>query len=267
MGTNKNEMFFKDIESQYKITASKKAYTILRLDGKSFSKYTKGLVKPFDPQLISDFNEVVKYLCENMENVRFAYTQSDEISVLMTDFESANREAWFGNSLQKIVSISASLATYKMNALRPGGKAAIFDSRVLSLKSKADAMRYFIWRQKDCARNAVQMVAYQNFSTKQLDGVSTEHQKALLLNNGINFDTDFSQGEKFGRCSTRVQRSVKIERRAGMPADAPEMVERNFWEVVDSPVFSNAAGGILSDTIPDILESEVAEGEASNLHA
>jgi tRNA(His) 5'-end guanylyltransferase len=65
----------------------RRTYSILRLDGKAFHSYTRGLIRPFDDQLMSDLDETAKFLCEEIQGARFAYVQSDEISILLTDFE------------------------------------------------------------------------------------------------------------------------------------------------------------------------------------
>jgi tRNA(His) 5'-end guanylyltransferase len=108
---------------------SKRTYTIIRVDGKRFSQYTKGLIKPFDDKLMSDMDEVAKYLCQNIQNAKLAFVQSDEISVVIADFDELETESWFDNNVQKMVSVSASMATAKFIMLRPN-KIATFDSRV-----------------------------------------------------------------------------------------------------------------------------------------
>ena len=92
--------------------------TIIRLDGKAFHTYTRGLERPYDLDFMSDMDETAKFLCENIQGCKLAYVQSDEISLLLTDFEDITTEAWFDGNVQKMVSISASMAAAKFNQLR-----------------------------------------------------------------------------------------------------------------------------------------------------
>jgi len=73
----------------------RRTYTIIRLDGKAFHTYTKHLDKPFDFGFIDDINETAKYLCENIQGVKLAYVQSDEITLVLTDFDTLSTDAWF----------------------------------------------------------------------------------------------------------------------------------------------------------------------------
>lgn len=90
---------------------------IIRLDGKSFHTFTKGLNRPFDEILINTMQETAKYLCENIQGCKIAYTQSDEITLLLTDYEKIDTQGWFEYNIQKMVSISASMATLQFNRI------------------------------------------------------------------------------------------------------------------------------------------------------
>lgn len=105
-------------EDRYKTKLMRGAITFLRLDGKSFSKFTKGLKKPFDEGFSDDMDMTAKFLCENIQGAKFAYTQSDEISIVLTDYDTIDTQAWFDYEVNKMVSISASLATGRFNQLR-----------------------------------------------------------------------------------------------------------------------------------------------------
>jgi tRNA(His) guanylyltransferase len=134
----------KTYENVSRFYLTRRTYTIIRIDGKAFHHYTKGLMRPFDNILIDDMNSTAMYLCKEVQGTKFGYVQSDEISILITDFDDINTDAWFGNNIQKMCSVSASLATVKFNELRPG-KIALFDSRVFQLPTKTEVINYFIW--------------------------------------------------------------------------------------------------------------------------
>ena len=88
---------------------------IIRLDGRSFHTFTRGFKKPFDDILVKTMQDTMKYLCENIQGCVLGYTQSDEISLVLTDYAEITTEAWFGNNLQKMCSVSASMATVAFN--------------------------------------------------------------------------------------------------------------------------------------------------------
>ena len=105
-------------ESRTKQYLPRRTYTILRIDGQAFHSYTKGFERPFDDALMNDMDETAKYLSENIQVAKFAFIQSDEISILLTDFDKLTTDAWFNGEVDKMVSISSSHATAKFNQLR-----------------------------------------------------------------------------------------------------------------------------------------------------
>jgi tRNA(His) 5'-end guanylyltransferase len=158
--------------------------------------------------------ETCLYLCSNIEGCKLGYTQSDEISLLLTDYDSLQTQSWFDKNIQKMVSISASMATLQFNKrfimnsagqidqsiYTPKYNLAIFDSRVFVLP-KEEVCNYFIWRQQDATRNAIQMVGHVNFSPKQLHQKNCNQiQDMLFLEKNINFD-EFPVSQKRGICT------------------------------------------------------------------
>jgi len=185
---------------------------IIRVDGKAFHSFTKGFDRPFDHILNKSMQETAKYLCEKIEGCKLAYGQSDEISLLLTDYDNLNTCAWFDKNIQKIVSVSASLATLGFNKnyrFWQGGSSklvygnrldqALFDSRVFVIP-KEEVCNYFIWRQQDATRNAIQMVGQANFSHKQMHSWNCNQiQEELFTQKGINFN-DYPVHQKRGYC-------------------------------------------------------------------
>ena len=187
----------KRYENTSRYYLSPRNYTIIRVDGKAFHTYTKGLERPFDLKLISDMNETASFLCKNIQGAKFAFVQSDEISILLTDFETLESQAWFQGNMQKMTSIAASLATAKFNELRPG-KLALFDARVFQLNDATEVENYFIWRQQDTVRNSIQSVAYSLYSQKELHGKNGNQLQEMIFQKGINWN-DYDDGLKRGR--------------------------------------------------------------------
>lgn len=88
---------------------------LLRLDGSHFHTFTKNFKRPFDDVLIKTMQETAKFLCENIMGATIAYTESDEITVLLVDYKKITSQAWFDNRQNKIESIAASMCTMAFN--------------------------------------------------------------------------------------------------------------------------------------------------------
>lgn len=197
------------IKSQYenrtRYFLPRRTYTIIRLDQRAGRSYTKELEKPFDARYSSCIDYAANNLMKEAQGARFGYCQSDEISILLTDFDSINTQAWFDGNIQKICSVSSSIVTAGFNyaAFRFGLNIfANFDCRVYSIPDRVEVMNNFIWRNKDCIRNSISMAAQSKFSHKELQFKSLEDQKEMLINNNFDWDNIF-EDYKFGRFITK----------------------------------------------------------------
>ena len=157
---------------------------IIRLDGKAFHTWTKGLDRPHDSTFISIMANVTKFVTDNIQGGVFAYCQSDEISILLRDYDTITTEAWFDNNIQKMVSIAASLATGKFNQLAQEAfedkPLAFFDARVFNLP-KDEVVNYFIWRQQDAVRNSIRSVATHYLGHKKCHGLNNSEVQDELM--------------------------------------------------------------------------------------
>lgn len=216
---------------------------IIRVDGKAFHTLTADMNRPWDNGMIDAMCYTAKYLCENIQNAKMAYVQSDEISVLLTDYDRFNTEAWFDKNLQKMVSVSAAFATLAFNKIIVKyypDKSGVFDSRAFVIP-KEEVNNYFIWRQNDATRNSVQMLARAHFSHKQLHGLNnSELQDKLMLEKNINWN-DTATHKKRGACIRRV----KIDR-----VDGGAFVDK--WQIdLEPPRFSQFREYINDLLIPE----------------
>ena len=251
----------KSYEDCYRIKLPKRSYVMIRVDGKAFHTYTKGLNRPFDVGLIDDMNETAAYLCKNMMGAKFAYVQSDEISILLTDFENIDTQAWFDNNLQKMVSVAASFATSKFNQMRLFRylnkklenettnltplfieninkiKQAEFDARVWILPNQTEVINYLIWRQQDATRNSISSVAQSLYSHKQLMGKSSDEKQEMIFQKGTNWN-DYPVRMKRGGFIDKIQ--VEVENKNPEPNTA--IVFRSKWMNIDCPIFSKDKG-------------------------
>lgn len=145
---------------------------IIRIDGKAFHTLTAKLQDRFDPRMHYSMIHTMRRLCEKMQGAIFAYTQSDEISILLRDWDTVRTDAWFDYRQNKLESISASMATAFFNELTKSIPefevgTAFFDARAFNIPEN-DVVNYFIWRQQDAERNSIQTYGRTVFSHKQL---------------------------------------------------------------------------------------------------
>jgi tRNA(His) 5'-end guanylyltransferase len=231
-------------EDRYRISLPRRTNIIIRIDGKAFHSYTRGLERPFDQGLSDDMDATTKFLCENIQGAKMGYVQSDEISILVTDYDDLSTNAWFDNNLQKMCSISASLATSKFNQLRLSRrfrnmldpemeidvnvsiaadmiekfKSAQFDSRIMIIPESEEVVNYFIWRQQDATRNSISMAAQSMFSHKELQGKSTSNmQDMMMLQKSVNWNdypTRFKRGTAVIKV-TDLYKRIKGSKTAG----------------------------------------------------
>lgn len=179
-------------EDRYRIGLTRRMPVIIRLDGKAFHTFTKGCQKPFDDTIIYAMQDTTEYLVKNIQGCKVGYVQSDEISLLITDFDTLETDAWFDYNLQKMCSVSAAMAAvefcFTYGKLNDGKfKRAHFDSRVFNMP-KEEVVNYFRWRYMDWKRNSVSMLAQSLFSHKELQGKNTEQMKAMCASVGSDYD-------------------------------------------------------------------------------
>lgn len=188
-------------EDRTRLMLPRRTHTILRVDGKAFHSYTRGCDKPYDERLACALDYAAMQLCREAQGSCFAYLQSDEISVLLTDFTDIRTEAWFDGNLQKIVSVAASVVTEAMNRKHGWHGRALFDCRAFTIPDPVEVENYFIWRQQDATRNSISSLAQAHFSHKQLHGKNnSEMQEMLFAEKGINWN-DQPDDQKRGRCA------------------------------------------------------------------
>lgn len=257
---NKNDALGDRMKSNYetrsKIALTRRTPVIIRLDGKAFHTFTKNFDRPYDESFHWVMNYTTKKLCENIQGCKLGYTQSDEISLLLTDFDKPTTDAWFDYEIQKMCSISASLATLYFNqglrarldaiytsdtdahvkALqRAIEKGALFDSRCFNIP-ESEVVNYFIWRQNDATRNAIQMLGQSHFSHNQLHKKTTDQiQEMLWAEKQINFN-DMSVEFKRGiACYKDVETFVATNKKTGETTSC----QRKFWNIdYEIPIFS-----------------------------
>lgn len=189
---------------------------IIRVDGQAFHTFCKLLPKNPDTPYNDQMNEAMTFtaysLVRSIQGCVLAYKQSDEISLLIRDWDTIETQAWFDYNIQKMVSISASIASNAFNAkireqgVDTRGKYACFDARVFNIP-KEEVANYFIWRQQDASRNSIQAYGHHFFSQKQMHGKNNSQvQDMLMLEKGVNWN-DMPTWTKRGVCVTHNNQS------------------------------------------------------------
>ena len=221
---------------------------VIRVDGKCFSSFCKRFEKPYDEFLNNSLNKVTQYLCANIQGAKFAERHSDEISILVTDYDSIGTDCYFDYNVQKVCSVVASMATAEFcrilmkesvdSAYGDGDEGILlwgeswpsFDARCFNLPEH-EIENYFWWRMLDAKRGSINMMAQSKFSHKSLQGLSCDQmQEKLWQEKQINW-AKLPQGQKIGFTCERktVDKPIPAGPRKG------DMVERKIWDIVESP--------------------------------
>ena len=174
-------------------------FTIIRIDGRNFSRLTRTdlKLKPFDLTIRNCMIETVKHLMYNTGfKCVFGFTQSDEISILFDSrYQVINNT--FAGKIRKFNSILASEASVKFSMLM--NHHCVFDCRIIQVPTMELVQDYFLWRISDSERNCLNQWCYYLLinsdglsplkAQKALDKQTIQWKNEYLFNNhGINFD-------------------------------------------------------------------------------
>ena len=244
LGTRMKEYY----ENVYRFGLTRRTPVAIRIDGKAFHTFTRGFQKPFDDVLVKSMQETMKYLCENIQGCKLGYTQSDEITLILTDYDTLTTDAWFGYELQKMCSIAASMATMAFNKffernvfewkdtvfalsylghlnneispedlalletyMKAIDKGAMFDARVFNIP-KEEVTNLIYWRQLDAIRNSIQMVGQAYFSHTELQNKSCKDiQDMLALGRGIDWSY-YPTACKRGTCCVKTVNGWHVDK-------------------------------------------------------
>lgn len=217
-----------------------------RLDGKGFSKFTKGLKKPYDERLSKLMIETTKYLVKET-NANCGYTQSDEITLTWFNPDPKS-QSYFNGKVFKIVTELSAMCSVFFNEKLPEylpekvGKRPRFDARVWNVPNLEEATNVFLWREFDATKNSISMAAQSVYSHNKLNGKNGSEKQEMLFKKGINWN-NYPSFFKRGVYVQRKIRSGKLtfEELEKLPLKHnartnPEfVVERKFVEELDLP--------------------------------
>lgn len=220
-----------------------------RVDGRCFSAFTRGLERPFDARLSRLMRSVTRDLVASTQ-ARVGYTQSDEISLLWHS-ERAGSQIFMDGRIQKMVSLLAALATASFLRRLPAALpekadlSPVFDARVWTVPSRAEAVNVLLWRELDATRNSVSMAARSRYPHARLQGRSRAQLMDLLMRDGVNWNdypTAFKRGSWLARRT--VERRFSGDELAALPprhqarSDPDLVVTRSDIVAIEMPPFS-----------------------------
>ena len=212
----------KEYEKQSRTKLLRRTPVIIRLDGRAFHTWTRGLDRPFDEDLTRIMQLTTLKLCQEIQGCVLGYTQSDEITLVLVDYQNQESMAWFDNQVQKITSVAASLATSafeqalndtieekyvdadwchsnymfesetdlyrKAELLNSKRWKANFDARAFNLPI-FEVENVLIWRQLDAIRNSILSLGQSLYSHKEMQGIKCDElQKRMLEEKGVDWN-------------------------------------------------------------------------------
>jgi len=182
--------------SHYSLTA--RTPIMIRVDGRAFHTFTRGMKRPFDSDLMAAMVAAAKDVAADMQGFKVGYVQSDEATFCLTDYDNIETQGWFDYDLAKIVSLSAALMSVRFaKYFRFTTHTPVFDSRVFNVPAN-DVVNAFLWRAKDWERNSLQMYSRAHYSHKELHGKKRKDMHEMLYKAGKNWATDLTMQEKNG---------------------------------------------------------------------
>lgn len=226
-----------------------------RIDGRSFSSFTRRMERPFDPRMTAAMVGTTKRIVA-ATHARIGYTQSDEINLVWLQ-ENPEAEPIFGGKVHKLTSVLASLAaaafSYELRAFGEDTplRASLphFDARVFQLPSKVEAANAILWRAMDARKNAVSMACRSKFSAKAMHGADQTAMREMLAAKGVEFE-DYPAAFKWGTFVRRInyERAFTDAELAAIPErhrPAPDAtVTRSEVRVIDMPEFHKVSNRV-----------------------
>lgn len=218
---------------------------IVRIDGKAFHTFTKKIKakKPFDEQFSLLMEHTALELAKNAQGCLLTYTQSDEISMVIRTDQSEEATSWFAGRVQKICSVSSSIATAYFNKklveISTVVLPALFDARVYGVPNMMEVANYLVWRQRDCEKNSVSSAAYYFLADKY--GRKTARQKLDKLNQKERQEILFQEcGINWNNYPDRFKRGIVCVRKN-------TIIETDNGDAVRKPLVAQAAPIFTSD--------------------
>jgi len=163
-------------EDAYNYSIIQKLPIVVKLNGRSFSKLTSLLNKPFDIQFLNVMQDVCIKVAMDAEGCVFAYSFNDEIILILKNDQSIRTMPWYDNNIQKIASVTSSLASiqffssaqkYNLNILG----APVFTSQVFAVPNITEAVNVLIAKQQQSIQSCISFACFYE-TIKEYDDIS-----------------------------------------------------------------------------------------------
>lgn len=173
---------------------------IISINGRSFTKTTSIIDKPYCTKFAESMLSATLKLCLEIEGSVFSYQHNDEIVIVAKNDQSIETESWYDNKIQKICSVASSIATsaFKTHAsqlnLNIVGE-PIFTTQVFTVPNLSEAINTLIYKQQQNFYTSAQFACYYELSKKHdrenikdmLSGLTID-EKIGLLHQECNID-------------------------------------------------------------------------------
>ena len=228
MGYLPDQTFFRNLEEPWKPQLPTKQFYIIRVDGRAFHTWTRGLDKPFDSSLRDAFLKSTISLLSQVSGALCAFFYSDEISIVLTDRLSENSQVWFGGTVTKISSVSASIVTAEFNRHFDDKPVACFDARVFSVEDAKTVQRYLLYRARDCYRNGVTSIAQMYYSHNELLNKNMMERLHMLRDKGVSVE-DYHPHGTLGTFVSQEQHPAEVTYVTKSGEHKVSKFMRNLW--------------------------------------
>lgn len=243
---------FSDYESNYDFSLMKKVPVIIRVSGRSFNSVTRDLEKPYCPVMSGLMGSTMVKTISQIDGAVFGYHHSDEINFILRNDQSLNTDPWFGNKIQKLCSMSASMVTYNFLDLfysldnQPDLIGNIyFDSVVFAVPDESEAANYLVSRQNQSISNALRKsMSYllrakdKQYQTQLLSSVLKKSTQDQIDFHNSKFGVDFYKAYPLyfrnGLSSYKVPKfdeDSEKRNKWGLDFETPSFVEKRSWVI------------------------------------
>ena len=217
----------------YNIRLTRRTPVVLKFDGCHFHTFTRGFKKPFDEIMMKAMQLTMMDLCKNIQNAVIGYTQSDEITIILNDYQTLEAEAWFDNRLNKMTSVGASMASrffnwnFRETAMVMVNYGAITEEEYIHYESRfseadfdccafnlppEEVCNFLIFRQKDAERNSIQMLAQSMYKPDEIRGISNKAlQDKMFTEKGVNWNNFATSCKRGTACKRNIDGDWAID--------------------------------------------------------
>lgn len=200
----------KRYEAATHFVATPRMPLMIRVDGRAFHTFTRGMDRPFDQRMMDAMDYAAMRVASDMQGFKVAYIQSDEVTFGITDYDRIESQGWFDYDLSKVISLSAAMMSVNFARYLGTDCDPVFDARAFPVPA-SDVSNAFLWRAKDWERNSLQMYARSFFSHKQLHGKKRDQIHEMLHGIGKNWATDLAPREKNGTFLILSDSGIRID--------------------------------------------------------